>query len=37
MNVKHEDFPDCDVDVELPDRYKISPAIRMPLLRLRAL
>ena len=28
MNVKHEDFPDCDVDVELPDRYKISPAIR---------
>ena len=28
MNIKHEDFPDCDVDVELKDRYKISPAIR---------
>ncbi|MDG1859949.1 MAG: DNA polymerase III subunit alpha, partial [Emcibacteraceae bacterium] len=28
MNVKHEDFPECDVEVELKDRYKISPAIR---------
>ena len=28
MNVKHKDFPDCDVDVELKERYKISPAIR---------
>ncbi|MEZ5756968.1 MAG: DNA polymerase III subunit alpha [Emcibacteraceae bacterium] len=28
MNIKHDDFPDCDVDVELKDRYKISPAIR---------
>lgn len=28
LNVKHPDFPDCDVDIELPDKYKISPAIR---------
>lgn len=28
LSVKHEDFPDCDVDVELKDKYKISPAIR---------
>lgn len=28
INVKHSDFPECDVDVELKDRYKISPAIR---------
>ena len=28
MNIKHDEFPDCDVDVELKDRYKISPAIR---------
>ena len=28
MNVKHEDFPECDADIELKERYKISPAIR---------
>ena len=28
VSVKHEDFADCDVDLELKERYKISPAIR---------
>lgn len=28
VNVKHDGFSDCDVDVELKERYKISPAIR---------
>ena len=28
MNVRHDDFPECDVDVELRERYKISPSIR---------
>jgi len=28
IDVKHDDFPDCEVDVELKDRYQISPAIR---------
>lgn len=28
LNVKNSDYPDCDVDIELPERYKISPAIR---------
>ena len=28
MNVRHDDFPECDVDVELKERYKISPSIR---------
>lgn len=28
LNVKNEGFPDCDVDIELPDRYKISHATR---------
>ena len=28
INIKYDDYPDCDVDIELKDRYKISPAIR---------
>ncbi len=28
LNVRNEGFPDCDVDIELPDRYKISHATR---------
>ncbi len=28
MNIKHDEFPNCDVDIELRERYKISPAIR---------
>ena len=28
INVKHDEFPECDVDVELKEKYKISPAIR---------
>ncbi len=28
INVKNDDLPDCDVDIELKERYKISPAIR---------
>ncbi|MCP5382688.1 MAG: DNA polymerase III subunit alpha [Kordiimonadaceae bacterium] len=35
MNIKHDDFPDCDVDVELKDRYKISPAIRNAVVSLK--
>ena len=28
INIVHADFPECDVDVELAERYNISPAIR---------
>lgn len=28
LNVKHDEFPECDVDVELKNRYNISPSIR---------
>jgi len=28
MNIKHDEFPECDVDVELKNRYNISPSIR---------
>jgi len=28
LNVKHKEFPECDVEIELKERYKISPAIR---------